>query len=170
MSNTQTNPAKLPKSMMIILALIVIVAVWIGGRLIFPEQFTLFAGTRPDNIGLTSGKLAPCPNSPNCVNSQSQDAVHQIEAIAYNSTPEKAIENLKSIIKSLPRTKIITETTNYIYAEFSTQLMGFVDDVEFYINPEKQQIEIRSASRLGESDLGLNRQRIEIIRGKIMAI
>lgn len=127
----------------------------------------IFAGKRPNNLGVRDGKLAPCPNSPNCVSSQSTDAVHQIAPLTFNTSPEQAIANLKSIIQSLPRTTIITESQDYIYAEFKTALMGFVDDVEFYLDRSANVIQVRSASRLGQSDLGVNRKRIETIRAKL---
>ena len=127
----------------------------------------IFAGKRPNNLGVRDGKLASCPNSPNCVSSQSTDAVHQIAPLTFNTTPEQAIANLKTIIQSLPRTTIITESQDYIYAEFKSALMGFVDDVEFYLDRNANLIQVRSASRLGQSDLGVNRKRIETIRAKL---
>jgi uncharacterized protein (DUF1499 family) len=127
----------------------------------------VFAGKQPTNLGVQSGQLAPCPSTPNCVSSQSQDAEHKIEPLTYNSSPAEAIANLKTVIKSLPKTKIITETENYLYAEFTSALMGFVDDVEFYLDEGAKTIHVRSASRLGQSDLGVNRKRIETIRTKL---
>ncbi|MCC5649986.1 DUF1499 domain-containing protein [Nostoc sp. XA013] len=127
----------------------------------------VFAGKRPNNLGISNGKLAPCPNSPNCVSSQSTDAIHKIAPLTFTSTPEEAIANLKEIIQSLPRTKIISESQDYLYAEFKSALLGFVDDVEFYLDRNANVIQVRSASRLGQSDLGVNRQRIETIRGKL---
>ncbi|MBU7582807.1 MAG: DUF1499 domain-containing protein [Nostoc sp. TH1S01] len=127
----------------------------------------IFAGKRPNNLGVSNGKLAACPNSPNCVSSQSTDAIHQIAPLTFNTSPEQAIANLKSVIQSLPRTTIITETQDYIYAEFKSALMGFVDDVEFYLDRDANLIHVRSASRLGQSDLGVNRKRIETIRAQI---
>jgi len=127
----------------------------------------VFAGKRPNNLGISNGKLAPCPNSPNCVYSQSTDATHKIAPLTFTSSPEEAISNLKQIIESLPRTKIITENQDYLYAEFKSALLGFVDDVEFYVDRNANVIQVRSASRLGQSDLGVNRQRIETIRGKL---
>ena len=128
----------------------------------------IFAGKRPDNLGVNNGQLASCPKSPNCVSSQAQpaDTVHFIEPLTYTSTPEQALTNLKTVIESLPRTKIITETDNYLYAEFKSALMGYVDDVEFYIVSDTQKIHVRSASRLGQSDLGVNRKRVEEIKEK----
>ncbi|WP_036946027.1 DUF1499 domain-containing protein [Pseudanabaena sp. PCC 6802] len=123
-----------------------------------------FSGQRPHNLGVNANLLAPCPSTPNCVSSQSSDPKHAIEPLSYRSSPEQAFQNLKTAIQSLERTKIITESENYLYAEFTSSLMGFVDDVEFYLNKEKNVIEVRSASRLGESDLGVNRKRVETLR------
>lgn len=127
----------------------------------------IFAGKPPNNLGVNNGKLAPCPTSPNCVSSQSSDVGHSIAPLTYTSTPEQAIAKLKSVINSLPRTKIITENKDYLYAEFKSALMGFVDDVEFYLDRKANVIQVRSASRLGQSDLGVNRKRIETIRAKL---
>jgi uncharacterized protein (DUF1499 family) len=74
---------------------------------------------------------------------------------------------LKAVIDSLERTKVVTATDDYLYVEFTSALMGFVDDVEFYFDPSTPgQLQVRSASRLGQSDLGVNRKRIETIRAK----
>ncbi|HEY9830544.1 MAG TPA: DUF1499 domain-containing protein [Stenomitos sp.] len=128
----------------------------------------MFAGTRPTNIGIqASGQLAACPSSPNCVNSQSQDAVHKIEPLTFDSTPTQAMADLKRVIQNLDRTTIITETENYLYAEFKSKLMGYVDDVEFLLDSSAKVIHVRSASRLGQSDLGVNRKRIETIRAAL---
>lgn len=126
----------------------------------------IFAGKRPSNLGACDGKLAPCPHTPNCVSSQSTDSIHQIAPLSYNYTPEKALADIKSVVESLPRTKIITEKDNYLYAEFKSALLGFIDDVEFYLDSNANFIQVRSASRLGQSDLGVNRKRIETIREK----
>jgi len=126
----------------------------------------IFAGKRPNHLGVRDGQLTPCPNTPNCVCSQSSDAVHKIEPLTYNSTPEQAFANLKRLIQSLPRTKIITESEDYLHVEFTLPIVGFVDDVEFYLERNANVIHVRSASRLGMSDLGVNRRRIETIRTK----
>ncbi len=126
----------------------------------------IFAGKRRNNLGVSNGKLTPCPNSPNCVSSQSIDTDHQIAPLTFTSSPEQAIANLKKIIESLPRTKIITESQDYLYAEFKSALLGFVDDVEFYLDRNANVIQVRSASRLGSSDLGMNRKRIKSIRAE----
>jgi uncharacterized protein (DUF1499 family) len=152
--------------LIICIALVLVAACWIGATQHFSGGM-MFAGKRPTNIGVQAGQLTPCPGTPNCVNSQSKDAQHSIEPLTYNSTPQEAIATLKTVIESLERTKIITETENYLYAEFATKLMGFVDDVEFLVDNNAKVIHVRSASRLGQSDLGVNRKRIETIRAKL---
>ncbi len=128
----------------------------------------IFSGTKPDNLGVNSGKLTDCPNSPNCVSSQSptSDETHFIQPLKYTSATEKALADLKKVIESEDRTTIINESSDYLYAEFKSALMGFVDDVEFYIDSSSSTIHVRSASRLGQSDLGVNRKRVETIRTK----
>lgn len=167
MQTTEKQSPNLLKKMLylaitLLVAVALVLAVQIG-----TGNISIFAGSRPDNLGVQEGRLAPCPASPNCVSSYSQDAEHNIAPLTYNYAPEEAIANLKTVINSLERTKIVEETNNYLYAEFTSKLMGFVDDVEFYLDPEAKVIQVRSASRLGESDLGVNRQRIETIRGKL---
>ena len=121
-----------------------------------------FSGTRPNNLGVKDGKLAPCPGSPNCVSSQSEDAQFKIDPL-----PPVTIADLKTIVANMERTTIIEETDNYLYAEFKSKLMGYVDDVEFYLDSDANVIQVRSASRLGKSDLGVNRKRIEEIRSQL---
>ena len=121
-----------------------------------------FSGTRPTNLGVKSGNLADCPSSPNCVNSQSTNPQSQIDPL-----PLVSISDLKKVIETMERTTIIKATDSYLYAEFKSKLMGYVDDVEFYLDPAANVIQVRSASRLGQSDLGVNRQRIATIRQKL---
>ncbi|MEC4806195.1 MAG: DUF1499 domain-containing protein [Jaaginema sp. PMC 1079.18] len=122
----------------------------------------MFAGKRPDNLGVTDGKLASCPGTPNCVNSQSDQPQSQIEPL-----PMVSMSQLRSVIEGMERTKVIEQNDRYLYAEFTSKLMGFVDDVEFFLDSAQNVIQVRSASRLGQSDLGVNRQRVEIIRGQL---
>lgn len=123
----------------------------------------VFTGT-PQGIGLTEGGLSPCPDSPNCVVSQEADPSHAIAPIPYQGSRQQAYATLKDVLSVVPRTKIVAETDNYIHAESSSRLMGFVDDVEFYFPADTPVIHMRSAARLGESDLGVNRRRLEQIR------
>jgi uncharacterized protein (DUF1499 family) len=151
----------------IAIGVLVAIAISMGMRLFAPEVPTLLAGMRPDNLGVQAGQLAPCPNTPNCVSSQSQDGVHAIAPFTYHTSAAEAIAHLRDIIESQPRTKIIAATENYLYAEFASRWLGFVDDAEFYAQDRPRIIEVRSASRLGESDLGVNRQRLENLREQL---
>lgn len=146
--------------------LLAIALIWIGVRIALPDNHTFFAGNRPENLGVSEGQLIACPATPNCVSSQSNDAEHYIEPLAYKTSASDAIAKLKSIIESQERAKLISATDDYLYAEFTSHWMGYVDDVEFSLARKENVIEVRSASRLGESDLGVNRQRIETIRSQ----
>jgi uncharacterized protein (DUF1499 family) len=132
----------------------------------------ILAGTSPINLGIHNGKLAACLSTPNCVNSQApaNDVEHAISPIAFGGEASATMADLKLVLKNTPRSNIITEGNNYIYAEFTSKLMGFVDDAEFYLDDSNKTIQVRSASRLGESDLGVNRQRIEEIRTQIQGL
>ena len=123
-----------------------------------------FAGSPPQDLGLHSLNFKACPETHNCVSSQAQDDAHHIAAIAYQGDRETARRLLLKVLSVVPRTEIIEAGPDYIRAEFTTQLLGFVDDGEFYLPHNQSLIQVRSASRLGESDLNLNRRRIEQIR------
>lgn len=130
-----------------------------------------FSGTPPTDIGATSGRLKACPSTPNCVCSYApaDDTEHVIAPFTYTGAAKDAIAQLKTIIEGMERSKINTVSDDYLYAEFSSKLMGFVDDVEFYAPPGESVIHTRSAARLGKSDLGVNRKRTEEIREKFTA-
>jgi len=108
--------------------------------------------------------LAPCPDSPNCVSSQSSDEQHAIDPLLYKSTCENAYHILMSVIASQKRSKIIIDSPSYIRAEYRSPIFGFVDDVEFVFDDKEKIIHCRSASRSGYFDFGVNRRRIERIR------
>ncbi len=120
--------------------------------------------TSKNQLGIIEGKFQPCPKSPNCVSTQSTEKRHKIEPLQYNNTLNEAKEKIKDIIKTLKRTKIITETNNYLHFEFRTATFKFVDDVEFYFDDKEKIIHFRSASRVGWSDMGVNRKRMKKIR------
>ncbi len=122
------------------------------------------AGSRPDRLGVVEGKLTPCPSSPNCVCSQSQDKPHAIDPIAFAGPPEAAWTRLLNVIQSMKRTKVIRIEESYLHVEFTSAVFRFVDDVEFYLDADRKVIQVRSASRLGYSDFGVNRKRVETIR------
>lgn len=122
-----------------------------------------FAGKAPDDIGVRDGRLQPCPDSPNCVGSQSAGAA-RIAPIALREPASFAWQRLSKIVAGLPRMRIVERTDRYLRLEASSRIFGFVDDVEFLLDPDANVIHVRSASRLGYSDLGVNRDRVEHIR------
>jgi uncharacterized protein (DUF1499 family) len=122
------------------------------------------AGTRPASLGIKDGRLAACPSTPNCVSSDAADASHAIAAFTLSAPPEQAWQALRAALESLPRVKIITASEDYLYAECSSAVFGFVDDLEFHLRPSLNIIAVRSASRLGHSDFGVNRKRVEKVR------
>ncbi len=122
------------------------------------------SGTRPSNLGVQEGRLAPCPSSPNCVSSQSTDEKHGIDPIAYDTSLEEARDLLEKIVRDMPRTKVVRLEKEYMHLECSSRLFRFVDDVEFWFDEANKVIHCRSASRKGYSDLGVNRKRLEAVR------
>ncbi len=121
---------------------------------------------RPDNLGLKNNLLLSCPKSPNCVLSQASDPKHQIHPIHYTSSVEIAKEKLIKVIQSMDGTRIITQDEVYWHVEFTTRWLRFIDDVEFYFPESEALIHLRSASRSGYWDLGVNRKRVEEIRSR----
>ena len=113
---------------------------------------------------MSNRMLAACPSSPNCVSTQAQDGGHAIVPIRYRKSRAEAKEGLKEVIRSLPRTKLVEEDEGYLHYEFTSLLLRFVDDVEFFFDDETKTLHFRSASRTGYSDFGANRTRMEQIR------
>lgn len=128
-----------------------------------------FSGKRPGNLGARDGKLAPCPSKPNCVCSQQENDAHHVAPIAVSGSREQVMKRLEETLKAQPNARVITRSDGYLHAEFETPLMGFVDDVEFYLPADGQQLHVRSASRLGYSDMGVNRKRVEMLRKALAA-
>ncbi len=122
------------------------------------------SGVQPSNLGVRDGRLAPCPSSPNCVSSQSTDREHAVEPLSYTTSTAQAMADVKKIILGMKRTKIVSESGDYIHAQFTSAIWRFVDDVEFYFDDAAKVVHVRSASRLGKSDFGVNRKRVDEIR------
>ena len=118
----------------------------------------------PDNLGLENQLLLPCPGTPNCVSSQEKNSEHRIQPLTFEGSLEVAKERLHRVINSMRGTRIITKDVVYWHVEFTTQLLRFIDDVEFYFDGSHSLIHVRSASRQGYWDLGVNRRRVETIR------
>jgi uncharacterized protein (DUF1499 family) len=124
---------------------------------------------RPANLGVRDGRLAACPDLPNCVSTQAEDRDHWIAPLTFQKNPEGVIEVLEEIVQQLPRVRVLERSPHYLRAEFRSAFFRFVDDVEFYVEAESGRVHFRSASRVGRSDLGVNRKRMELIRSLFQA-
>ncbi len=122
---------------------------------------TACAGEPPQNIGVQDGRLTSCPDSPNCVTSYDTDESHSIEPLVAE------LNQIEQVLVGLDEANIVDAGDNYLYAEFTSRIMGYVDDVEFLFDPVNGITHVRSASRLGYGDMGVNRKRIEAIRTAI---
>jgi uncharacterized protein (DUF1499 family) len=118
----------------------------------------VFSWRRPDNLGVHDGRLAPCKRSPNCVSSQANPA----DLEHYIAPLHGSMAAVRQAVQSYPGARIIETRDDYLYAEFRTRLLRYVDDVEFF--PDGQVIHVRSCSRLGRRDFGVNRKRVEALR------
>lgn len=118
------------------------------------------------SVEAAAGKkgLVPCPGTPNCVSSIDPKDEHYIAPLSYTGNKDDAHQKLVALIASQPRARIVVEEANYLRVEFKTAIFRFVDDVEFWFAADQPVIDIRSASRVGRSDFGVNRKRIEHIR------
>ena len=121
-------------------------------------MLTACSGTPPTNLGVKNGELAPCPDSPNCVSSFSNTAEHKVLPLTAN------LEQVRSVVADLSEAKVVQSDTDYLRLEFTSSVFRFVDDVEFLHLESDGVTHVRSASRLGHSDLGVNRERVERIR------
>lgn len=121
------------------------------------------AGKPPQGLGVREGRLAACPRSPNCVSSQADDDRHRIAPLAVPGDPDEAWQRLRELLAAWPDTRVVDSGPDYLRVEFRTRL-GFVDDGEFALERQTRVIHVRSASRVGYSDLGKNRGRVEELR------
>jgi len=124
----------------------------------------LVSACSSSKVGMQNNRLLPCPDSPNCVSSFETDSAHYVEPLRYEGSKADARQKLLSILNTTKRVKVVTSEETYIHAEFTSLIFRFVDDVEFYLDEKEPVIHVRSASRVGYSDLGANRKRVEEIR------
>ena len=122
------------------------------------------SGKRPSNLGISDSRLAPCPASPNCLSSDAQDNNHKILPFQFNGSSNEVWKVVREVVSELPRTHIVNEMPEYLHAECRSAFFGFVDDLELHLRPTEGIIAVRSASRLGHSDFGVNHKRIETLR------
>jgi uncharacterized protein (DUF1499 family) len=112
----------------------------------------------------TTRRLAPCPKSPNCVSSLAPDDEHRVDPIRFRGDPAAALARLRAVIEAMPRAVVTRSDADSLHAQFTSWLLRFVDDVDAAVDPDAGVIHVRSASRVGYSDLGVNRKRVEAIR------
>lgn len=111
--------------------------------------------------------LAPCPRSPNCVSSLAPDADHRVAPLTLRVPAEQGWEAARRAVLALPRTRIVDERPGSLHAECTSRWLRFVDDLELALDPDGARIDVRSASRVGYSDLGVNRARVESLRAAL---
>lgn len=139
--------------------------------LVLAGQFGLLGGQAPEDLGVQADRLKAPSLTRNSVSSQA--ALHpehpqllyaQIDPLPLLSAPQKTMVELQRALAAEPGVHLVTQTDTYVRATATTPWLGFVDDLEFWLNPELGVIEVRSASRLGREDFGTNRARLERIR------
>ena len=130
---------------------------------------TVFSWKRPGNLGLKDGRLAPPKSTPNCVSSQADtsDAEHYIAPIPFKGSAAEAMAAARKAVEGMQGSSVIRQEGGYLYAEFRTQIMRFVDDLELFHDEKAGLLHVRSASRLGRRDFGVNRARVEALRARI---
>jgi uncharacterized protein (DUF1499 family) len=135
-------------------------------------------GTAPTDLGVREGRLKPPSPAPNSVSSQAalypdhpQRIYASIAPLPFkNGGAQASILALQAVLKELPGVSLVQVQDGYLQAQAQTRVMRYVDDVEFWANTEAGVVELRSASRLGHSDLGANRARMERVRSAYMAL
>ena len=127
------------------------------------------ASAPPGNLRGTAAGLSTCPPSPNCVSSDAQQGEHFVESIRFEGDSAKAWAAVQVAVKAIPRTRIVRLEPDFLHAESRSAIMGFVDDLEIQLRVSEKVIAVRSASRVGWSDMGVNRRRVESLRGAMLA-
>ena len=153
----------------------VLMALLVG--LLVAGQLGFLSGKQPNNMGVNNERLKPPSKTRNSVSSQAhlhtdhaQMQYASIEPLPFkNNSAAASMQSLLAVLKSMPGVTIVDAKPDYIYAHSQTKVLKFVDDVEFWVNPAKSVIEVRSASRLGREDFGVNRKRLEAIRAAYLA-
>ena len=155
--------------------LVIAIAVLVVGA-IGAGQAGLLRGSVPADLGVREGRLKPLSATDNSVSSQAalypghpQLAYSQIAPLALRGNGAETLAKIKTIVEGTPGALVVKREPGYLYAQYTTRLMKFVDDVEFWFDPTAQVVQVRSASRIGKGDLGANRQRIEAVRAALAA-
>lgn len=118
----------------------------------------------PSGLGLTDGKLAEVPKSPNGVSTQTEVKEKKVEALPFIGTLEDSRKRVLEAMTNYGKYHVVAKRDQYLHVVFKTGTMQYKDDAEFYFDTEEELIHFRSASRVGHSDMGLNKERYEAIR------
>ena len=127
------------------------------------------AGTRPAQVGIQQAGLAACPASPNCVSSDANDSAHRVAPFVLNAPPAKAWKTVRAVVAAMPDTRVVAASASRLHSEATSEIFGFVDDLELQLRVSQGIIAVRSASRLGYGDMGVNRRRVEELRKALVA-
>jgi uncharacterized protein (DUF1499 family) len=162
---------------MVILKWVLIVLVVLVLGAIGAGQAGLFQSTAPTDLGVRDGKLKPPSNTDNSVTSQAalypdhpQRQYATIAPLAPRGDGPTTIAKIKRVVEGMDGAKVVKSDADYLYAQYTTKLMKFVDDVEFWYDPAAGVVQVRSASRVGKGDMGVNRKRIEAVRAALAAL
>ena len=168
-SGARGRNVRVKRALLAVALLIVAAIVGLALHVATATGDTVFSWKRPDNLGVKAGRLAPPRKTPNCVSSQADpaDAEHYIAPIPFQGGAAQAMAAARKAAEGMQGATVIRQEADYLYAEFRTRLMGFVDDVEFAFDENAGLIHVRSASRLGRRDFGVNRARVEALRSRI---
>jgi uncharacterized protein (DUF1499 family) len=143
----------------IVLGIIGLLVILVVGGLVVARMQT--PGRDAVAHGVENGRLSPCPDTPNCVSTMENDDEHSVPPIAISVSGDDVMRRAKDVLLSLPRTELIEERANYLRAESRSALFRFIDDVEVYVPEGESVLHFRSASRVGKSDMGVNKKRYE---------
>lgn len=121
-------------------------------------------GRMPNDLGVVDGRLRGCPPSPNCVSSTATEAPHAIAPLAIEGDVGAAWAAARATVAASPRTEVVADEPAYLHAIETSALMRYRDDLELHLDPARRRIEVRSASRVGYGDMGVNRARVERLR------
>jgi len=156
-----------------ILGFAILFFVAVSAAILAAGQFGLLRGSAPKDLGVRDGLLKAPSLTPNSVSSQAdrhanhpQQAYARIDALRFSGEGVNAMDRLEAVVRAMDRTSVIKREPGYLYAQSTTPLLKFTDDIEFWLDTANGVIQVRSASRLGRKDFNVNRERVETIRAQ----
>ena len=156
---------------LLLLAILVLFGLWLAFVNLTGREKSMWFGGRPSTLGVKGDKLSGPRSTPNSVVSEGIESTHPayVAPIAFTGDPKAALAKLGTVLQALDRVTIIKVDETYLYAEFRSKTLGYVDDFEARVDPAASVIHVRSSSRLGYGDKDFNRSRVEMIRAKFAA-